>query len=34
VTPFVERRYELSNLREALEYVAQGHAHGKVVVTP
>jgi NADPH:quinone reductase-like Zn-dependent oxidoreductase len=34
VTPFVERGYELSELREALEYVAKGHAHGKVVVTP
>jgi NADPH:quinone reductase-like Zn-dependent oxidoreductase len=33
VTPFVERQYELSELPEALRYVAQGHARGKVVVT-
>ena len=33
VTPFVEKRYELSELPEALAYVAEGHAHGKIVVT-
>ena len=33
VTPFVERQYELSELPEALAYVAQGHARGKIVVT-
>ena len=34
VTPFVEREYELSELPEALAYVAQGHARGKIVVRP
>ena len=34
VTPFVERQYELAELPEALDYVAQGHARGKIVVTP
>jgi len=34
VTPFVERQYELADLPEALDYVAQGHARGKIVVTP
>jgi NADPH:quinone reductase-like Zn-dependent oxidoreductase len=33
VTPFVERQYELAELREALGYVARGHARGKIVVT-
>ena len=33
VMPFVERRYPLGELAEAIDYVAQGHAHGKIVVT-
>jgi len=32
--PPVERQYEPAELPEALDYVAQGHAHGKIVVTP
>ena len=33
VKPVVERRYELSDLPEALAYVGQGHAQGKIVIT-
>jgi NADPH:quinone reductase-like Zn-dependent oxidoreductase len=33
VAPFVERQYELAELPDALDYVAQGHARGKIVVT-
>jgi NADPH:quinone reductase-like Zn-dependent oxidoreductase len=33
VTPVVDRRYELGEVREALSYLAQGHAQGKIVVT-
>jgi len=33
VMPFIERRYPLGELAEAIDYVAQGHAHGKIVVT-
>ena len=33
VTPVVERRYELSELSDALRYLGEGHAQGKLVVT-
>jgi NADPH:quinone reductase-like Zn-dependent oxidoreductase len=33
VTPVIDRQYELSELREALRYLGEGHAQGKVVVT-
>lgn len=33
VTPAIDRRYELSELPEALRYLGEGHARGKVVVT-
>jgi NADPH:quinone reductase-like Zn-dependent oxidoreductase len=33
VTPVVERRYELSEIADALRYMGEGHAQGKVVIT-
>ena len=33
VTPVVERRYELSEIADALRYIGQGHAQGKIVVS-
>jgi NADPH:quinone reductase-like Zn-dependent oxidoreductase len=33
VKPFVERTYELSRLPDALAYLGEGHAEGKIVVT-
>jgi NADPH:quinone reductase-like Zn-dependent oxidoreductase len=33
VTPVVDRHYELSEAAEALRYLGEGHARGKVVVT-
>ena len=33
VTPVVDRSYQLSDASEALRYLEQGHARGKVVVT-
>jgi NADPH:quinone reductase-like Zn-dependent oxidoreductase len=33
VTPVVERRYELSEIADALGYVGEGHAQGKIVLT-
>jgi NADPH:quinone reductase-like Zn-dependent oxidoreductase len=33
VTPVIDRRYALSELPEALRYLGQGHARGKVVIT-
>jgi NADPH:quinone reductase-like Zn-dependent oxidoreductase len=33
VKPLVERVYELSQAGDALRYVGEGHAQGKVVVT-
>jgi len=32
VTPVIDRRYRLSEIREALTYVQQGHARGKVII--
>ncbi len=33
VTPLIDRRYRLSEVPEAIRYLEQGHARGKVVVT-
>ena len=33
VTPVIDKRYKLSELPQAIEYLEQGHARGKVVVT-
>jgi NADPH:quinone reductase-like Zn-dependent oxidoreductase len=34
VTPAIDRRYPLSDVVEALRYVDDGHARGKVIVLP
>ena len=34
VTPVVERSYALSQAADALRYLGEGHAQGKVVITP
>jgi len=33
VTPVVERTYALSQAADALRYLGQGHAQGKVLIT-
>jgi len=33
VTPVIDRRYDLSEVPEAIRYLEQGHARGKVVIT-
>ncbi len=33
VTPVIDRRYELSEIADALRYLGEGHARGKVVLT-
>jgi NADPH:quinone reductase-like Zn-dependent oxidoreductase len=33
VTPVVDRRYRLSEVPEAIRYLEEGHARGKVVIT-
>ena len=33
IVPVIERRYSLSDVPEALRYVVEGHAKGKVVIT-
>ena len=33
VTPVIDRRYPLSEVPEALRYLAEGHARGKIVIT-
>jgi NADPH:quinone reductase-like Zn-dependent oxidoreductase len=33
VVPVIERRYPLSDTKEALRYLGEGHARGKVVIT-
>ena len=32
VTPVIDRTYKLSELPQAIEYLEQGHARGKVVI--
>ena len=32
VTPVIDRQYELSEAPEALRYLGEGHAQGKVVI--
>ena len=34
VTPVIDRSYRLSDAREAFQYMEQGHASGKVILTP
>ena len=33
VVPVIDRRYPLSEVAEALRYIGEGHATGKVVIT-
>lgn len=33
VTPVIDRRYPLTEIREAIGYIEEGHARGKVVIT-
>jgi NADPH:quinone reductase-like Zn-dependent oxidoreductase len=33
VAPVIDRRYPLSDAAEALRYLAEGHAKGKIVIT-
>ena len=33
VTPVIDRRYRLSEVPEAIRYLEEGHARGKVVIT-
>ena len=33
VTPVIDRRYELSETADALRYMGEGHAQGKIVIT-
>ena len=33
VVPVIDRRYPLSEVAEAIRYLEEGHAHGKVVIT-
>jgi NADPH:quinone reductase-like Zn-dependent oxidoreductase len=33
VVPVIDRRYSLSDVSEALRYLEEGHAQGKVVIT-
>ena len=33
VTPAIDRRYRLSEVPEAIRYLKEGHARGKVVIT-
>jgi len=33
VTPVIDRRYPLAQTREALAYLLQGHARGKVIIS-
>jgi NADPH:quinone reductase-like Zn-dependent oxidoreductase len=32
VTPVIDRRYELSEIADALRYLGEGHAQGKIVI--
>ena len=33
VVPVIDRRYPLSDVAEALRYLEEGHAQGKIVLT-
>ena len=33
ITPVIDRHYKLSEVPEALRYLGEGHARGKVVIT-
>jgi NADPH:quinone reductase-like Zn-dependent oxidoreductase len=33
VIPVIDRRYKLSEVPEAIRYLEEGHARGKVVIT-
>jgi D-arabinose 1-dehydrogenase-like Zn-dependent alcohol dehydrogenase len=33
VTPVIEKRYRLSEARDAFRYMEEGHARGKAVIT-
>ncbi len=33
VTPVINKHYSLSELPEALRYLAEGHARGKIIIT-
>jgi len=33
VTPVIDKRYRLSEVPQAIRYVEEGHARGKVVIT-
>jgi NADPH:quinone reductase-like Zn-dependent oxidoreductase len=33
VTPVIDRRYPLSQVPDAIRYLEEGHARGKVVIT-
>lgn len=33
VTPVIDRRYPLAEIREAISYLEEGHARGKVIIT-
>ena len=33
IVPVIDRRYPLSEVAEALRYLGEGHAQGKVVIT-
>jgi NADPH:quinone reductase-like Zn-dependent oxidoreductase len=33
VTPIIDKRYRLSEVPEAIRYLEEGHARGKVVIT-
>jgi NADPH:quinone reductase-like Zn-dependent oxidoreductase len=33
VTPVIDKRYSLSDVPEAIRYLEEGHARGKVVIT-
>ena len=34
ITPVVDRRYPLTDVADAMRYIEEGHARGKVIVTP
>ncbi|HEX3528406.1 MAG TPA: zinc-binding dehydrogenase, partial [Thermoanaerobaculia bacterium] len=34
ITPVIDRRYSLSEVPRAIQYLEEGHARGKVVITP